>query len=73
MIFAMSSALVPFGDAETEAFLRISLRSATFRAFLARMHQRARSVISVQGLTVWIPSSTLSESNLNATVTERDD
>ena len=36
VIFAMRSALVAFGGAGTEAFLRISLRSATFRAFLAR-------------------------------------
>ena len=33
-IFAMRSALVGFGGRETEAFLRISLRSATLRAFL---------------------------------------
>ena len=33
-ILAMRSALVSFGGAETEAFLRISLRSATLRAFL---------------------------------------
>ena len=30
----MRSALVAFGGGETEAFLRISLRSATFRALL---------------------------------------
>jgi len=35
-IFAMRSALVGFGGRETEAFLRISLRSATLRAFLIR-------------------------------------
>ena len=33
-IFAMRSALVAFGGGETDAFLRISLRSATFRALL---------------------------------------
>ena len=34
MIFAMRSALVAFGGGETDAFLRTSLRSATFRALL---------------------------------------
>lgn len=33
-IFAMRSALVDFGGGETAAFLRISLRSVTLRAFL---------------------------------------
>ena len=33
-IFAMRSALVGFGGRESEAFLRMSLRSATLRAFL---------------------------------------
>ena len=33
-IFVMRSALVAFGGRETEAFLRISLRSVTLRAFL---------------------------------------
>lgn len=35
-IFAMRSALVGFGGRGTEAFLRISLRSGTLRAFLTR-------------------------------------
>ena len=48
-IFAMRSALVAFGGGGTEAFLRTSLRSATFRALLTPRVRTRKAIFLPKG------------------------